>query len=96
MSEQEQIDALKESNETWRKQWASERYEVEQLKAQLECALKLLDEISGFINTPEAHWEYCKELKKLKEKPEKCLAEVKANAIEEYKQEHNTKIGSSR
>lgn len=79
-----EVAALKEANETRRKQWASERYEVEQLKAQVNCLREAALDAISFMVGGEAK-------AKLRDAydatPEQCLAKVKAKAIEEYKQE---------
>ena len=80
MTDQEQIEQLKEANETWRKQWTNSRYEVEQLKAQVNCLrVALMRAITFREDSPN----YGNPEQVLEATPEQCLAEVKAMAIEE-------------
>ena len=80
MTDREQIEQLKEANETWRKQWANSRYEVEQLKAQVNCLrVALMRAITFREDSPN----YGNPEQVLEATPEQCLAEVKAKAIED-------------
>lgn len=84
-----EIEQLKEANETWRKRWASERYEVEQLKAQVNCLREVLKQLAKLGNGDKYGNSIGNTIaiNALAKTPEQCLAEVKAKAIEEYKQE---------
>lgn len=83
MTEQEQIEQLKEANETWRKRWASERYEVEQLKAQVNCLREVLEQLAKLGNGDKYGNSIGNTIaiNALAKTPEQCLAKVKAKAI---------------
>ena len=71
----------------------SEQEQIDALKAQVNC-LRIAVMAASVKGVPSDLVQVFHDA--LKATPEQCLAEVKAKAIEEYKQEHNTKIGSSR
>ena len=104
MTEQGLITALNDT-EAERVRWMTAALtagnEITALKAQVNCLrMRVANGMDVIANEyPEDQWDYYgySDMRKaLEATPEQCLAEVKAKAIEEYKQEHNTKIGSSR
>ena len=71
----------------------TDQEQIDALKAQVNCLRHCLQQARN--DEDREAFERCFG-RTLATTSDQCLAEVKAKAIEEYKQEHNTKIGSSR